>query len=55
MGKSGTESKRHFGKYSFINRAIQLWNELPADALETLSCKPNIFRKKFRKMINRAK
>jgi hypothetical protein len=24
------------GKYSFVNRAIQLWNELPADALGTL-------------------
>jgi hypothetical protein len=27
------------GKYSFVNRTIQLWNQLPADALRTLSRK----------------
>jgi hypothetical protein len=33
------------GKYSFANRTIQLWNQLPADALGALSCKPSGFRK----------
>jgi hypothetical protein len=33
------------GKYSFVNRTIQLWNQLPEDALGTLSCKPSSFRK----------
>jgi hypothetical protein len=35
-GKLGAGSKRHIGKYSFVNRTIQLWNQLPADALGTL-------------------
>jgi hypothetical protein len=43
------------GKYCFVNRTIQFWNELPADVLETLSCKPNNFRKRVRKVINKAK
>jgi hypothetical protein len=45
----------YIGKYSFVNRTIQLWNQLPADALGTLSCKPNNFRKRIRKVINKAK
>jgi hypothetical protein len=36
---------RDIGKYSFVNRSIQLWNPLPADALGTLSCKSSNFRK----------
>jgi hypothetical protein len=32
-------------KYSFVNRTIQLWNQLPADALGTLSYKSSNFRK----------
>jgi hypothetical protein len=43
------------GKYSFVNRAIQLWNQLTEDALGTLSCKPSSFRKGVRKVINKAK
>jgi hypothetical protein len=31
------------------NRAIQLWNELSADALGTLSCELSYFREQFRK------
>jgi hypothetical protein len=34
------KQKTDIGKYSFVNRTIQLWNQLPADALGTLSCKP---------------
>ncbi|PNF26757.1 hypothetical protein B7P43_G18357 [Cryptotermes secundus] len=41
-------------KYSFVNRTIQIWNQLPSDALGTLSCKPNNFRKRLRKVINEA-
>jgi hypothetical protein len=37
------------GKYSFVNRTIQLWNRLPEDALGTLSCKHSSFRKRVRK------
>jgi hypothetical protein len=46
---------KHIGKYSFVNRTIQLWNELPADALGTLSCKSSNFRKRDRKVINKVK
>jgi hypothetical protein len=47
--------KTDIGKYSFINRTIQPWNQLPADALGTLSCKPSNFRKSVRKVINEVK
>jgi hypothetical protein len=43
------------GKYSFLNRTIQLWNQLPAEVLENPSCKPITFRKRARKVINKAK
>jgi hypothetical protein len=31
------KQKTDIGKYSFVNRAIQLWNQLPAGALGSLS------------------
>jgi hypothetical protein len=30
------KQKTDIGKYSFVNRTIQLWNQLPADILGTL-------------------
>jgi len=39
------------GKYSFINRTIQLWNRLPAEILGTLPCKPNAFRNRLSKVM----
>ena len=43
-------------KYSFVNRAINSWNQLPAEALGTFPCKPKIFRRSVRKaMINGVK
>jgi hypothetical protein len=53
--KLETESNRHIGKYFFVNRTIELWNQLPADVLRNLSCKPSNFRKRVRKVINKAK
>jgi hypothetical protein len=47
--------KTNIGKYSFVNRPIQLCNQLPADVLGTLSCKSSNFRKSVRKVINKAK
>jgi hypothetical protein len=47
--------KRDIGKYSFVNRTIQLWIQLPAVALGTLSCKPKNFRKRVMKLINKAR
>ena len=38
-------------KYSFVNRTIKNWNQLPAEATGTFPCKPNIFRKRVRKAI----
>jgi hypothetical protein len=52
IGKLGAESKRQI---SFVNRTIQLWNQLPADALGTLSSKSRNFRKRIRKVINEEK
>jgi hypothetical protein len=39
------------GKYSFVNRTIKIWNQLPEEALGTFPCKPNTFRKRVRKVI----
>ena len=33
------------GKYFFVNRTIQDWNQLPAEVLGTLSCKLNTLNK----------
>jgi hypothetical protein len=49
------KQRTDIGTYSFVNRTIQLWNQLPADASGTLSCKPSNFRKRVRKVINEAK
>jgi len=39
------------GKYSFVNRTIKLWNQLPADALATLPCRAHIFKKRVMKVV----
>ena len=39
------------GKYSFLNRTIQDWNQLPAEVLGTLPCKLNTLKKRVRKAI----
>ena len=49
------KQRTDIGKYSFVNRTLQIWNQLPADALGTLSCKPSNFRKRIRKVINDVK
>jgi hypothetical protein len=49
------KQKTDIGKYSFVNRTIQLWNQLPEDVLGALSCKPSNFRTRVRKVINKAK
>jgi hypothetical protein len=49
------KQKTDIGKYSFVNKTIQVWNQLPADVLGTLSCKPSTFRKRIMKVINKAK
>jgi hypothetical protein len=44
------KQKGDIGKYSFVNRTIKLWNNLPAEALVSLPCKPYVFRKRVRKL-----
>jgi hypothetical protein len=44
------KQKADSGKYSFVNRTIKLWNNLPAEALVTFPSKPHIFRKRVRKL-----
>jgi hypothetical protein len=49
------KQRTDIGKYSYVNRTIQLWNQLPEDALGTLSRKPSSFRKRVGKVINKTK
>jgi hypothetical protein len=49
------KQKTDIRKYSFVNRTIQLWNQLLADAFGTLSYKSSNFKKRVTKVINNAK
>jgi len=40
------------GKYSFVNRTIQHWNQFTSEVLGILPCKPITFKKRARKVIN---
>jgi len=46
-GKQRTD----IGKYSFVNRTIKNWNQLPAETLGAFPCKSEIFRDRVRKEI----
>jgi hypothetical protein len=39
------------GKYSFVNRTVINWNQLPADLLASFSGKLNTFRKRVKKVV----
>ena len=39
------------GKYSFTNRTIRDWNQLPAELLAAYPCNLNLFRKRVKKYI----
>jgi hypothetical protein len=39
------------GKYSFVNRTIQNWNQLPAGLLASLLCSLCTFRKRVKKTV----
>ena len=45
------KQRTDIGKYSFVNRTIANWNQLPAETSGTSRCKPNIFRNRVRKAI----
>jgi hypothetical protein len=44
------KQRRDISEYSFVNRTIKLWNQLPAEALATLPCKSHTFKKRGRKI-----
>jgi hypothetical protein len=48
---SGRRQRTDIGKYSFVNTTIQLWNQLPAVVLGSLSCKQITFKKRVRKAV----
>jgi hypothetical protein len=43
--------KTDIGNHSFVNRTIHHWNQLTAEVLGTLPCKPSTFKKRVRKAI----
>jgi hypothetical protein len=45
------KQKTDIGKHSFVNRTIHHWNQLPAEVLGTLPCKPITFKKRVREAI----
>ena len=46
-----SRQRTDIGKYSFVNRTIQNWNQLPAEVLGNLPCKTITFKKGVRKAI----
>jgi len=45
------KQRTDIGKYSFVNRTIKNWNQLPVEAFGTFPCKTKTFRNRFRKAI----
>jgi hypothetical protein len=45
------KQRTEIGKYSFLNRTIKLWNQLPAEVLVIFLWKPHSFRKRFKKVL----
>jgi len=45
------KQRTDIAKYSFVNRTIKNWNQLPAEALGTFPCKPKKIRSRVRKTI----
>ena len=45
------KQRTDIGKYSFVNRTVKNWNQLPAEALGTFPCELRIFRNRARKSI----
>jgi len=45
------KQRRVVGKYSFLNRTITNWNQLPAGLLASFPCKLNTFRKRVKNVV----
>jgi hypothetical protein len=48
-----SKQRTDIGNYSFVNRAIKNWNQLPAEAFGTFPCEPKIFIRRVRKAVIR--
>ena len=46
-----SKQRTDVGKYSFINRTIQCWNQLPGGLLSSFPCKINTFRKMVKNIV----
>jgi len=47
------KQRTYISKYSFANRTIKLWNQLPAEAIAAFPCKSYTFREKITRVIVR--
>jgi hypothetical protein len=45
------KQRSYVGKYSFANRTIKTWNQLPASLLASFPCKINTFRKRVKNVV----
>jgi len=45
-----SQIKKDIGKYSFVNRPIKDWNQIPEGAMGTSHCKTHIFKTRVRKV-----
>jgi len=52
IGKIRTrKQRRDVGKYSYVNRTIKSWKQLPASLLASFPCKLNPFRKRVKNVV----
>ena len=47
----GRKQRTDIGKYSFVNRTIKSWNQLPAEVLGTFPCKPKTLERDLGKQL----
>jgi len=45
------KQRTYVGKFSFVNRTIESWNQLTADLLASFPCKLNTFRKRVKNVV----
>jgi len=48
-----SKQKTNVGKYSFVNRTLKSWNQVPAGLLASFLRKLNTFKKRVKKVITR--
>jgi len=45
------KQRKDIGKYSFVNRTIKIWNQLPAEVLATFPSRSHIFKNRVSRVI----